>query len=66
MVNDSWPTVGRLSSDCWPTVGRLLADSFLGELFFIFSAFFLNCLIFTMVLTDLGQRLKENCVLLSV
>ena len=45
---DCRPTVGRLSSDCWPTAGRLLADcrptvgqqsadSFLGELFFIFS-----------------------------
>ena len=48
---DCCPTVGRLSSNCWPTVGRLLADcrptvgqqsadSFLGELFFIFSVMF--------------------------
>ena len=34
---DCRPTVGRLSSDCWPTVGQQSADSFLGELFFIFS-----------------------------
>ena len=51
-VNNSRPTVvqlsshrtvGRLSSDCWPTVGQQSADSFLGELFFIFSHSF-NCL----------------------
>ena len=36
-VNDSRPTVGRLSADCRLTVGQLLSDSFLGELFFIFS-----------------------------
>ena len=26
-VNDSWPTVGRLSADYRPTIGRLSADS---------------------------------------
>ena len=36
---NSWPTVGRLSFDCRSTVVRLLADNFLGELFFIFSAY---------------------------
>ena len=35
--SNSWLTVGQLSADCWPTVGRQSADSFLGELFFIFS-----------------------------
>ena len=34
---DYRPTVGRLSSNCWPTVGQQSADSFFGELFFIFS-----------------------------
>ena len=51
-VNNSRLTVGRLSanswptvvpSDCRPTVGQQSADSFLGELFFIFSHNF-NCL----------------------
>ena len=48
---DCCPTVGRLSSDCRstvvqlladcrPTVGQQSADSFLGELFFIFSTCF--------------------------
>ena len=36
-VNNSRPTVGQLSSHFWPTVGRQSADSFLGELFFLFS-----------------------------
>ena len=34
----------RLSFDCRPTVGQLLADSFLGELFFIFS----NLIVFSL------------------
>ena len=34
---DCRSTVGRLSSDCRSTVGQQSADSFFGELFFIFS-----------------------------
>ena len=34
---DCRPTVGQLLADCRPTVGQQSADSFLGELFFIFS-----------------------------
>ena len=34
---DSWPTIGQQLADCRPTVGQQSADSFLGELFFIFS-----------------------------
>ena len=36
---NSGPTVGRLSADCRSTVVQLLTDNFLGELFFIFSAY---------------------------
>ena len=48
-ITDMRPTVGRLlaedfrksgkrqSADNWPTISQQLADSFLGELFFIFS-----------------------------
>ena len=36
-ITDLRPTVGQQTADSWPTVGRLLANSFLGELFFIFS-----------------------------
>ena len=48
-ITDMRPTVGRLLAEdfrkigkrqlaaSWPTVGQKLADSFLGELFFIFS-----------------------------
>ena len=36
-LTDYRPTVARLSADCRPTVGQQSANSFLGELFFIFS-----------------------------
>ena len=53
-ITDMQPTVDRLlaedfrksdkgqSADNWPTIGRLSADSFLGELFFIFSLILAN------------------------
>ena len=34
---DSWLTVVQLWADCRPTAGQQSADSYLGELFFIFS-----------------------------
>ena len=43
-ITDILLTVGRESANKQPTVGQLLADSFLGELFFIFSRFFSSTL----------------------